>query len=105
MMQCAQLLGESDMLGMRAACLAYMIPIQAHSWSEIMESAAAFGCPYTPGDYESLEGIDVPRLKAIWDQICGQNGATPGTKIGMVVETTNAPDATGGPTSTGGSTT
>lgn len=96
MMQCAQLLGESDMIGMRSACVAYMIPIQAHSWSEIMESAAAFGCAYTPGDYESMAGIDIEKVRAIWKSICEANGATAGAKAGMIVEQTPPADGGGG---------
>jgi len=56
-MQTRELLGVSDAVSCRAACLAYLLPINAHSMVEIMEAAKPFGADFTPGPamYHSLE--------------------------------------------------
>lgn len=54
LMNTGHLLG-CDPLGTRLVCLGYLLPIKAHSFHEIMESAVPYGCDYDPGDYLELK--------------------------------------------------
>ncbi|MFK7927704.1 MAG: hypothetical protein AB8H79_05930 [Myxococcota bacterium] len=57
LMQTRELLGVSTATDCRAACLAYLLPINAHSMVEIMEAANRFGAPYTAGP-EMYHSVD-----------------------------------------------
>lgn len=57
LMQTQAILGVSTPVNMRAACLAYLLPINAHSMVEIMVAAKQHGADFAPGwaMYKSVE--------------------------------------------------
>jgi hypothetical protein len=77
LMSTAQQLGYTDAIGMRLACMGYLLPIRAHSLIEVMVSAAAYGCPapqpglmmYTeiaPYDAGTLKGFSGGKFPHEW---------------------------------------
>ncbi len=57
LMQMRAILGVRQPVDMRAACLAYLLPINAHSMVEIMEAASSYGLPFErgPAMYRSVQ--------------------------------------------------
>ena len=56
-LQTRALLGVSTPVDARAACIGYLLPINAHSLVEILAAASQFGCAYAPGPsmYQSID--------------------------------------------------
>ncbi|MFT7580184.1 MAG: hypothetical protein ACI9MR_001851 [Myxococcota bacterium] len=58
LMQLRDMLGVSSPMATRAACVGYLLPINAHSLVEILEAASQYACPkptYGPGLYAAIE--------------------------------------------------
>ena len=72
-MSMAQLLGYSDPIGARLACMGYLLPIRAHSLHEILTAATVYGCDFTDGKemYRNLKPFSEAELRT-----CG-NGKFP----------------------------
>lgn len=57
LMQARAMLGVSNPIAMRAACIGYLLPINAHSLIEILEAASQYSCPkpvYGPAVYAEI---------------------------------------------------
>jgi hypothetical protein len=76
--QVSKMLGYNDNLGIRMACIGYILPINAHSLVEVLTAAAAHGCPPPQGQkmYKKIDPLSEDQLRA-----CGRPGGKDGKNL------------------------